>query len=440
MTSALIRVASALVAAVLLVPGMVFALRKLAVQRPKATRTSLAVRKGAIRAQIVSVVIGFGLLVIAGGCGGSASSPTSPTRSAATPPASGVVAISAGTTEEPLNPVPIDYPDYTSGPTDVTFPPRNEPLLFRTALEAQYRDVLRRTAVPTSVDPEGTVVWTQEYLRYRVNLCPHAEAVFRVFRQIDGFGVLPTCGTTSTVVFPPRNEPFDFMLQLEAKYRDGLRRPSVLSFVDIEGNIVWTQEYLWYRVTGCNHADAQLRVFDQIAGRGVQPACGAVSGGAFSGTWRGTAQSTSCSTSDVSSSFCGTFPTLNQPLTLILTQNGSDVRGTIDVGDVIAPASGSATGNRLSISGRTTSNEVTISYENWDTSLSGSSMLGTFDIRLFGASGSVRYTMNLSGVSRSNSVSSTEFQTGNTRSAPLKAVSRSMRSASPREAATDPKQ
>jgi len=173
------------------------------------------------------------------------------------------------------------------GPSDVTFPPRNEPLLFRTALEAQYRDVLRRTSVATFVDQEGTVVWTQEYLRYRVNLCPHAEAVFRVFRQIDGFGVQPICGATNTVIFPPRNEPFDFMIQLEAKYRDGLRRPSILSFVDIEGNIVWTQEYLRYRVTGCGHADAQSRVFDQIAGRGVQPTCGGGGGGGGSNVFTG---------------------------------------------------------------------------------------------------------------------------------------------------------
>jgi hypothetical protein len=156
---------------------------------------------------------------------------------------------------------------------DVTFPPRNEPLLFRTALEVKYRDGLRRPSVQTFVDQEGTVVWTQEYLRYRVNLCSHAEAVLRVMRQIDGFGVQPVCGSTSTVSFPPRNEPFDFMLQLQAKYRDGLRRIAGSSFVDTEGNIVWTQEYLRYRITGCGHSEAQQRVFDQIDGRGVQPTC-----------------------------------------------------------------------------------------------------------------------------------------------------------------------
>jgi hypothetical protein len=69
------------------------------------------------------------------------------------------------------------------------------------------------------------------------------------------------------------------MLQLNAKYRDSLRRNPVNTFVDIEGNIVWTQEYLRYRVSGCSHIDATVKVFQQIDGRGVAPACNA-SGGA----------------------------------------------------------------------------------------------------------------------------------------------------------------
>ena len=160
-----------------------------------------------------------------------------------------------------------------SVPSDVSFPPRNEPLSFRTALESVYRDSLRRPSVQTFVDQEGTIVWTQEYLRYRVNLCSHAAAVSAVMNQIDGRGIQPACGSATTAAFPPRNEPFDFMVQLEAKYRDGLRRTANPSFVDVEGNIVWTQEYLRYRVSGCGHASAQQRVFDQIAGRGIAVDC-----------------------------------------------------------------------------------------------------------------------------------------------------------------------
>jgi hypothetical protein len=292
-------------------------------------------------------------------------------------------------------------PDGDVQTMDVTFPPRNEALQFRNALEAQYRDVLRRSAGPTFVDQEGTVVWAQEYLRYRVNLCPHGEAVVRVFRQIDGLGVQPICGTTSTVIFPPRNEPLDFMVQLEAKYRDGLRRGSGLSFVDVEGNIVWTQEYLRYRVSGCSHGEGQQKVFDQIAGRGVQPDC-AGGGGAFTGSWRGTVRSTSCTGSGVLLGVCSQVPAITDTMTLTLVQNGSTVTGTINVGGFSASATGTATGNRLQITGRYISNQgITTSYENWDTSLSGNSMVGGFAIGLSApGAGFARYTMTLSSVSR----------------------------------------
>lgn len=295
----------------------------------------------------------------------------------------------------------IAYPDEVSGPTNVTFPPRNEPLSFRSALESKYRDGLRRGAVQTYVDQEGTVVWTQEYLRYRVNLCPHSEAVIRVFRQIDGMGIQPTCGTTSTATFPPRNEPLDFMVQLESKYRDGLRRSPGSSFVDVEGNIIWTQEYLRYRVSGCDHATAQTKVFDQIDGRGVQADCGAT-GSVFTGTWRGTARSTSCSGGGGGTSVCSQVPAITDTLVLVLTQSGTTVTGTISLGGFVANATGTATGSRLSISGRTAAQGLTVDYDRWDTTVSGSSMTGTFGAGLSGPGGYALYMMTLVGVTRAD--------------------------------------
>jgi hypothetical protein len=159
---------------------------------------------------------------------------------------------------------------------DVSFPPRNEPFRFRQALETKYTTDLGRPPSPTFVNAEGDVVWTQEYLRYRVNDCPHAEAVQRVFRQIDGAGVQPVCGpgpSGSDVAFPPRNESLDFRNQLEVKYRDQLRATATQTRVNIEGQIVWTQEYLRYRVNACGDVEAQTKVFDQIDGRGIQPTC-----------------------------------------------------------------------------------------------------------------------------------------------------------------------
>src|SRR5215470_10586695 len=47
--------------------------------------------------------------------------------------------------------------------------------------------------------------------------------------------------------FPPRNEPFDFRKTLETQYQNVLRRSATSTFVDLEGDIVWTEEYLRYR-------------------------------------------------------------------------------------------------------------------------------------------------------------------------------------------------
>ena len=45
--------------------------------------------------------------------------------------------------------------------------------------------------------------------------------------------------SAGAVQFPPRNEALDFRNQLEAKYRDGLRRGPTSTTVDREGDVVW---------------------------------------------------------------------------------------------------------------------------------------------------------------------------------------------------------
>jgi len=157
----------------------------------------------------------------------------------------------------------------------VPFPPRNETFDFRAQLEAKYRTSLRRTPQPSYADVEGSVVWTSEYLRYRLNACSHDAATARVALQIAGLGVQPVCGVGSlaNIVFPPRNEPLQFRQELEGVYRDVLGRDAVLTAVDVEGDVVWITEYLRYRLTGCGHAAAVERVMLQIDGRGVPPPC-----------------------------------------------------------------------------------------------------------------------------------------------------------------------
>lgn len=202
-----------------------------------------------------------------GSSSSSSATPTAPTQVAA-------ASASAGddTATKPGGGVPDPIGSSIGGSeaTDVQFPPRDQAFRFRQDLEAYYRDVFRRGASSSFVDIEGTIVWTQEYLRYRVNGCNHDTAVSRVLAQIDGSTNTAGCTTASTP-FPPRNEPFAFRQTLETKYRDGLRRPAGATFVDTEGDIVWTQEYLRYRTTGCNDAQATDRVRSQLAG-GAPPA------------------------------------------------------------------------------------------------------------------------------------------------------------------------
>jgi hypothetical protein len=77
------------------------------------------------------------------------------------------------------------------------------------------------------------------------------------------------------VAFPPRNESFDFRNQLEVKYQAGLGRAAAPTYVDREGEVVWTQEYMRYRTNGCDHGSATQRVMAQIDGQPAGQVCGA---------------------------------------------------------------------------------------------------------------------------------------------------------------------
>ncbi len=168
---------------------------------------------------------------------------------------------------------------YSAGavPSNVSFPPRNEPHDFYQQLIALYRDRLGAAQVPTYVDPEGAVVWLSEYARYRVGLCDHATAQARVFTIIRNGITRDVCAITppGAIPFPPRDEGLQFMVALDDTYRDSLGRPSTASFVDNEGAVVWVLEYFRYRLNGCTHGDAVTRVFQQILGQGIQPVCSA---------------------------------------------------------------------------------------------------------------------------------------------------------------------
>lgn len=73
----------------------------------------------------------------------------------------------------------------------IVFPPRNETVDFRRLLEAKYQAMSRSSL--SSVDPEGSAIWIQEYLRYRTNACDHPTAVQDVLVQVQGGAAPPTC-------------------------------------------------------------------------------------------------------------------------------------------------------------------------------------------------------------------------------------------------------
>ncbi|HYB95797.1 MAG TPA: hypothetical protein VEC39_12535 [Vicinamibacterales bacterium] len=165
-------------------------------------------------------------------------------------------------------------PGGVSGAFDVAFPGRNDSFDFRNQLEVKYQTSLGRGPTPTFVDREGEVVWTQEYMRYRVNGCDHGSATQRVLAQINGEAPGQVCGAAADglIAFPPRNEAFDFRRQLETRYQQ-FGRGASQSTVDAEGGVIWTQEYLRYRVNHCDHTTAVQRVFTQVDGGGVPPTC-----------------------------------------------------------------------------------------------------------------------------------------------------------------------
>ena len=79
---------------------------------------------------------------------------------------------------------------------------------------------------------------------------------------------------------PARNETVDFRNQLETKYQTGLNRSASITAVDREGEVIWIQEYIRYRVSGCDHGTSLQRVMSQIDGGAAGADCGGTPTGA----------------------------------------------------------------------------------------------------------------------------------------------------------------
>jgi hypothetical protein len=185
---------------------------------------------------------------------------------------------SPGSMKSPTSPTAAEAPRgafATSGPL-AFFPDRAEAYQFRLQLEDLYRS-LGYPAGPTYVNPEGSVIWITEYVRYRTTGCSSQQATSNVNFMIDNLNSLPPPGCGGSAGFPERPESLTFRTAfLEPKYRDGLRTSLESLYVNAEGDVIWTTEYLRYRDSGCSHADATARVNQAVRNpnMGAPPDCG----------------------------------------------------------------------------------------------------------------------------------------------------------------------
>ena len=153
------------------------------------------------------------------------------------------------------------------------FPDRQLAFQFRSVnLEQLYRNQLGRGVFPTNVNPEGSVIWVSEYLRYRVSGCSPADAFAKILTQIRGGGVPAPCSQNEQP-FPDRSDALSFRRQLETVYRNELRAPAADTHVDDEGDVIWTMEYLRYVLSGCSQDQTIQKIATQINGGGVPADC-----------------------------------------------------------------------------------------------------------------------------------------------------------------------
>ena len=156
-------------------------------------------------------------------------------------------------------------------PSAVRFPSADEWRQFRHELERKYRDGLARQVTSAAVDPDAALEWTQKYIGHRLTGCGHSGAELRVFMEIDGYGSQPSCGSSGGGAFPQREELLMFRRALDEKLGPSQRASATA--VDTVGELVWTSEYLRFRLNGCSHQRAVHHVMDQIDGRSSSPAC-----------------------------------------------------------------------------------------------------------------------------------------------------------------------
>ena len=136
----------------------------------------------------------------------------------------------------------------------------------------------------------------------------------------------------------------------------------------------------------------------------IASACGASNGTepsaslAFQGQWAGQHVATSCT--PATSFFCTALPATPAPLTLTVTQTANSASGTLTLGSIVIPVSGAVTGGTLNLSGGpiTVQNLGTERLVSWSSTVSGSSMAGSFSWAIDGGPVTATVSSALQGV------------------------------------------
>lgn len=148
---------------------------------------------------------------------------------------------------------------------------------------------------------------------------------------------------------------------------------------------------------------------DQTSGSNTTSISGTATSPAFAGTWSGRYVVERCDgTGSAQDYFCSTAhgafpPGTSLPLSMSLTQNGSSVSGTFSLGQVTGVATGTVNaGGTLVLQGTATSGQLTTALSGWSSTVSGSSMEGTFSYNasVSGIPGVAVIVSRLSGVTR----------------------------------------
>jgi hypothetical protein len=145
----------------------------------------------------------------------------------------------------------------------------DELIRLQDQLDRVYRDVLKRSTAVSRVSNRETALALHQYLSYRLMGCAHRGAANRVRLSSEGLEA-PDCPAGAVPgALPPRNETVDFRHELE-QARMAAVAPELTTYVDFEGEAVWTQEYLSHRMRGCSAKAALAAVLSTVEGKSAR--------------------------------------------------------------------------------------------------------------------------------------------------------------------------